>query len=408
MKIYIIINLIFLLTHGLFGQSVLDEYLQTAAENHPGLKARYNEYLAALEKVPQSGLLPDPQVSFGYFISPVETRVGSQRMKFSLSQMFPWFGTLSKEKSVAAEMAKAKFEVFEDDKRKLYSGVKTQYFELVRLDQIGKILDENNNLLNTLEALATQRFENNQGSLVEVIKIGLRINELKTLNSLNNDLLQTSKRTFNLTLGRVIDDEIEITQDPQSIDQLVDPNASMDQHPTLKNLTHQINSYDELIGLTKLQAKPRFGFGIDYVVTDQRNDIAVPNNGQNALMPMVTMSLPIFGKKYKAITKEAELMKQARQNEFDNGKLSLLTDYENKLFELKKARKNLELYESQISETQNAIDLLLTAYTTDKAGFEDLLEMQEQQLNYQTSWQNAFKDLNASLAEIEYLTGNEN
>ena len=38
----------------------LDDYLKTAAENNPGLKAKFNEYLAALEKLPQAKSLPDP------------------------------------------------------------------------------------------------------------------------------------------------------------------------------------------------------------------------------------------------------------------------------------------------------------------------------------------------------------
>ena len=85
----------------LLAQEPLDVYLKEAAQNNPGLKARYFAYQAALEKVPQVGALPDPQVSFGYFISPVETRVGPQRMRISAMQMFPWLGTLdSQQKSL--------------------------------------------------------------------------------------------------------------------------------------------------------------------------------------------------------------------------------------------------------------------------------------------------------------------
>ena len=79
--------------------SPLDEYLVQAAENNPGLKAKFAAYQAALEQVPQIGSLPDPQVMFGYFIRPMETRVGPQRARISASQMFPWFGTLGFKKT---------------------------------------------------------------------------------------------------------------------------------------------------------------------------------------------------------------------------------------------------------------------------------------------------------------------
>ena len=60
-------------------QADLNNYLRIAAENNSGLKAKFNDYLAALEVAPQVKALPDPQVSFAYFISPVETRVGPKQ-----------------------------------------------------------------------------------------------------------------------------------------------------------------------------------------------------------------------------------------------------------------------------------------------------------------------------------------
>ena len=94
----------------------LDKYLVLAAENNPQIRSRYKEYLAALEKVVQEGTLPDPQISFGYFIQPVETRVGAQQATASFSQMFPWFGTLDAQERVAAERAQARLQLFEDAK----------------------------------------------------------------------------------------------------------------------------------------------------------------------------------------------------------------------------------------------------------------------------------------------------
>ena len=67
----IISIILFLISLTVSAQSELDNYLQTAAENNPGLKAKFNDYMATLEKVPQVVALPDPTVAFGYFIQPV-------------------------------------------------------------------------------------------------------------------------------------------------------------------------------------------------------------------------------------------------------------------------------------------------------------------------------------------------
>lgn len=122
----------FLLSPFLWAQEAkqIDQYLQIAAKNNPQLKASFNQYLAALEEVPQVGALPDPQVMFGIFIQPVETRLGAQRANFSASQMFPWFGTLKAQEHAATERAKARLQTFENEKNELFKQVKFIYNDL--------------------------------------------------------------------------------------------------------------------------------------------------------------------------------------------------------------------------------------------------------------------------------------
>ena len=79
----------------LFAQSdSLYNYLEIAAKNNPTVLQRYAEYQAALQKVPQVGSLPDPDISLGVFLSPMELVGGNQVADIRLMQMFPWFGVL--------------------------------------------------------------------------------------------------------------------------------------------------------------------------------------------------------------------------------------------------------------------------------------------------------------------------
>ena len=79
-------SLYFLTSSSLRAQN-LEDYQQIAAEQNPGLQAKYKAFEATMERIPQASSLQDPTLSFGYFISPVETRVGPQRARFSLTQM---------------------------------------------------------------------------------------------------------------------------------------------------------------------------------------------------------------------------------------------------------------------------------------------------------------------------------
>ncbi|MDD3605166.1 MAG: hypothetical protein PHD86_08265, partial [Kiritimatiellae bacterium] len=72
----------------------LRDYLAAAARNNPELEAAFNRWKAELERIPQVRALPDPRFNYAYFVEEVETRVGPQKQRLGLSQVFPWFGTL--------------------------------------------------------------------------------------------------------------------------------------------------------------------------------------------------------------------------------------------------------------------------------------------------------------------------
>jgi Cu(I)/Ag(I) efflux system membrane protein CusA/SilA len=59
-------------------QDSLSIYLELADKHNPGLQAKYLEYSAALEKVPQAGALPDPSAELGFYLKPMELTGGNQ------------------------------------------------------------------------------------------------------------------------------------------------------------------------------------------------------------------------------------------------------------------------------------------------------------------------------------------
>ncbi len=114
---------------GGFSQT-LDDYLQTAAENNPKLKSSYAQFEAAMQQAPQVSSLPDPTLTMSAFGRMIETRLGAQEARFSLSQMFPWFGTLQAKEDASVLMAEAKFQNYLDLRNQLFFEIKSVYAEL--------------------------------------------------------------------------------------------------------------------------------------------------------------------------------------------------------------------------------------------------------------------------------------
>src|SRR5690606_10759427 len=137
----------------------LNDYLEIAAENNPEVKAYFNEYLAAMEKIPQVGALPDPELTIGFFFKPMDRFMGKQQADIQLMQMFPWFGMLGTRKDEASNMALAKYKVFEDVKNKLFFQVKNTSYEMYQLETEIRIMEENLEMVKTYERLALTRFQ---------------------------------------------------------------------------------------------------------------------------------------------------------------------------------------------------------------------------------------------------------
>ncbi len=391
------------------GQS-LEYYQKTAAENNPGLKASFNEFKAAMEMVSQVSSLPDPTLSFGYFISPVETRVGPQQAKFSLSQMFPWFGTLEARGNAAALMAEAKYQRFLDARNELYYQVADAYYPLYELEEQLRLQRENLDILQSFMTLAQRKYENNQSTMVDVLRVDIMINDAETDISILVDQRMPLVSRFNQQLNREATDPVSVV-DTVTADLLPEgyrKDSLLVGHPLLEELGLKAEAMEEQEKAAIRDGLPSFGLGLDYVLVGDRPAIDIPDNGQDVLMPMLSMSLPMFRGKYKAARQEAQFMQEAYRNRHQETANRLTSAYEMAWFELEKNRQNIELYRAQITEAQQALDLLFAAYANNGNDFEEVLRMQQQLLKYEMLQATALAKYQAAEAQLDYITAKTN
>lgn len=384
----------------------LEDYLIEGAENNPGLKASYFEFEAAMQKTAQVKALPDLALSFGYFVSPVETRVGPQRAKFSLVQMFPWFGTNATKVNTYEFNAQAKYQEFINKRNELYYKIKASYYPIYETNEYIKWQKENLEILESYKRLSTTNFSNGKSAMVDVIRVDIMIDNAVTELKLLEDKIKPLEITFNSLLNRADSMKVIIQHELKSdfIETSYDKDSIMLNNPLLKEVELDMQAVAAMEETAKKQGLPSFGVGIDYVLVDERNDIDVPDNGQNAFMPMVTMSLPLFRKKYNASIKEAQLMQMAIAEKKLDLENQLVSSYESERYELEKAGQLIDLYDQQILKTKQAINLLNSAYANSGKEFAEVLRMEQQLLKYKIAKATALKDYFISAAKLDYIT----
>lgn len=400
-KIYIV-TLLLLAVQCLKAES-LDTYLQIAAENNPGLKAKYTEFEIAMEQVTRVNDLPDPKLSFGYFIMPVETRVGPQNAKIGLSQMFPWFGTLKAKSSIATQMAEAKYQAFIDARNILFSNVKKVWYELYEVNRMIQLQEENKSILLSYKQLSETAYKNGKAGMVDVIRIDLSINEVEEKIAILKMKIKPLKTKFNSLLNRGPNGPVIITTSLSISDSLIYSLDSISRHPKLNAIQYQMEASKEKTILAKKMGMPQLGVGLDYVFVGERTDMNVDGSGRNVIMPMLTMTLPIYRSKYDSYQKEAKLELDKWEYSFQQTKNNLTAEYEMLWFKMQEQKRLVDLYDEQIEQTEQAIRILLKAYSVSGKDFEDILNFQQALLSYKMKKTTSIKLYYIAVSKLDYL-----
>jgi len=411
-KIIIIIITLLTFTVSVKAQDLLDQYLVIAAKNNPGLKAKFNEYLAALEIGPQVSTLQDMQFAFGYFIQPVETRVGPQKAKLSLSQMFPWFGQLKANRSVVDEMANAKYEAFEDAKSKLFYDVKAAYYDLYFTQKAIAITDENLSILNILNQIALIKLEGALVSSVDQLRVEMELADLRNQLALLKDRRTDQIVTFNNLLNVERDREVMFADTLSVPGQMLTREAILDsirlKNHQLTALDYEYNSYLNKEKASRKLGAPSINIGIDYIFTGKSDNpnLEASINGKDAIIfPKIGLTVPLYRKKYKAMVNEAIYQQEAVQERRADKFNILETLLEKVITDYKDAGRRLLLYREQTRLAYQAMQILKAQYISDNTNFEEILRMENRLLKYALELEKARADQNAANAFIYYLMG---
>tara|TARA_B110001452_G_scaffold230755_1_gene207305 strand:- start:1677 stop:2906 length:1230 start_codon:yes stop_codon:yes gene_type:complete len=408
MRNYLAFLLLILAAHTAMNQS-LDDYLEVALQNNPDLKAAYFSFEAQLEKVEQVKFLTNPTLGFGYFISPIETRLGSQQTKISLSQIFPWFGTLSAKKAAASLIAAAQFEQFRSKQALLTFKVKTAYYNYLEALELLEIHRQNLSIMKSHKNMAKIAYSNGKSKNTEVLDANLMLDEITSNIQILDQRLDLLKRSFNRLLNRP--DSLKITAttlaEPTDLNINKDPDSTLAHHPKMAALEQQMAAAIIDENVARKNGLPQIGVGIDYMVIQPLDGSMVKNNGKDALMPMVSLSLPIFRKKYQSQIREIQLYQKqlaAQKKQLQNTLTIEWVTAQNQRFE---SQAQYDLDEKRIQNANQKITFAFSDFRVANGNFKNILEAQKNLLKFklsQVTWKRNYAE---ALAKMTYLISKE-
>ena len=295
--------------------------VRDALERNPAVASAAARARAARQQAPQAKALPDPMVGVTGYVAPPETRVGPQRLMASLSQRFPWFGTLSLREQAALRQAEALEAGVESQRLALVTEVRRLFYEIAFVDVYRGVVETDRQTLVHFEELARTRYASGVGIEQGVIKIQAEITRD------DNRLLDVAMRRAAMaaTLNALRDRPQEAPIPPLDLSgtALTPPPTlealrvrALAARPELASADAEIGRADALVELARKEYKPDITLGVTYTAVGDRTDPAgmlqpPPDNGSDVFGISASLNLPIKRGKLKAGLEEAAEMRLA-------------------------------------------------------------------------------------------------
>jgi cobalt-zinc-cadmium efflux system outer membrane protein len=385
-------------------------YISYALRNNPGVEAAFQNYVAALERIPQVTALPDPRLSYRYYIQEVETRVGPQEHAIGLSQTLPWFGKLALQGEIASSKAEAVRERFEAKKDTLVAEVIDAYLEYYHLGRAIAVVQGNRDLVQHLERVARTRYGAGAANHPDVIRaqveLGVLENQLASLKDRAGPFVARLNASLNRrqTIAIPFPTSAKVVPLGASDADVLSWIASS--NPDLRALRHEMASARAAGDRAEKDFYPDLTLGVDYIATGDARMGGVSGSGDDAVIAGISLNIPFARGKYRAAVREAKARGRSAALQRSDLMNRFQAEAATALFRLRDAERQIDLYQDTLlPKARESLNTTQSAYSSGNATFTDLVDAQRVLLSFELSYERSLTDHGQWRAALERLVG---
>ncbi len=382
----------------------LEELQSLALQGSPHLAAARTSLEAAEATAAGAGSLPDPKLSWGHYFSSVETRLGPQREKLTLSQNLPLGGKLGLAKDAAESSAEAEAERFRSAILELRFEIEAAYLRqaylVAAIDTAGQDLE----LLRGLEKVTERKLSTAASRRADLLRLQMEIareeERLITLKDAREVELFNLAALLGETSGELPELETHIPDRP------LPESISAQGNAGLGALEREIASREILANRAKKNILPDLMLSVSTILTDELDGSLAEDNGRDPWMVSLSVNLPIWRGSLKAERQAAEAQYRLSQLSYQDKALQLEADLETLLARWREAHRKLELNRDELlPQAEEILSLSKTDYSHGRISFDELLRTRLELLKLRLASLAALRDREIARASIFRLTG---
>ena len=384
-------------------------YIAEAIRNNPGLRSEYQAYQAQMANAQGAGVLSDPQLSVGLFPQAMHHVNGKQLATITIMQMFPWFGTLKAGRQQMEYKAQEAYQKFREKSLSTAFSVEKQWYSILATQEKVKAVKRKRALLNDIKKVAIYLYKNytagRDTKMSDQLRLDAEEERLKEQTESLETQLTLQKQQFNITLHRQpnaalsLPDSIPLRQMPTFNWTEIERN-----NPKLAQYSAIQKAFKSQEEQARAKGMPMIGVGLQYTLNGKVDMPMMPNmNGKDMVMPMVSVTIPIYRKKITSAIHSAQLMERSAAYNYQNQLDALQSTYLSIEQRADDIKRKLKLYESEVSLLNRTLELMQKEYATGAASLTDILQTTREGIDYDLLKAEANAQYNTITAEAIQL-----
>ena len=384
-------------------------YIAEAIRNNPGLRSEYQAYQAQMANAQGAGVLSDPQLSVGLFPQAMHHVNGKQLATITIMQMFPWFGTLKAGREQMEYKAQEAYQKFREKSLSTAFNVEKQWYSILATQEKVKAVKQKRALLNDIKKVAIYLYKNytagRDTKMSDQLRLDAEEERLKEQTESLETQLTLQKQQFNITLHRQpnaalsLPDSIPLRQMPTFNWTEIERN-----NPKLAQYSAIQKAFKSQEEQTRAKGMPMIGVGLQYMLNGKVDMPMMPNmNGKDMVMPMVSVTIPIYRKKITSAIHSAQLMERSAAYNYQSQLDALQSTYLSIEQRADDIKRKLNLYESEVSLLNRTLELMQKEYATGATSLTDILQTTRESIDYDLLKAEANAQYNTITAEAIQL-----
>ena len=384
-------------------------YIAEAIRNNPALKSEYQAYQAQMANAQGAGVLNDPQLSVGLFPQAMHHVNGKQLATITIMQMFPWFGTLKAGREQMEYKAQEAYQKFREKSLSTAFDVEKQWYSILATQEKVKAVKQKRALLNDIKKVAIYLYKNytagRDTKMSDQLRLDAEEERLKEQTESLETQLTLQKQQFNITLHRQpnaalsLPDSITLRQMPTFNWTEIERN-----NPKLAQYSAIQKAFKSQEEQARAKGMPMIGVGLQYMLNGKVDMPMMPNmNGKDMVMPMVSVTIPIYRKKITSAIHSAQLMERSAAYNYQSQLDALQSTYLSIEQRADDIKRKLKLYESEVSLLNRTLELMQKEYATGATSLTDILQTTRESIDYDLLKAEANAQYNTITAEAIQL-----